>query len=595
MVREKAFSGFPWGMLALCSAFLFATTVALKFKMLDSTLGDTDDAMRLVQLREFLQHQNWFDLHTQRVGGSEGYTSHWSRIPDAIMAVIFLAFQQFTSGDVAEKMTRAFYPGLWIMPAFTALTLFAYKQVPSRHVALVMLLLFATNPASLIQFSAGRIDHHNAQISFSILAVVFAALQRVDWRFACASGASIGLMFTIGLEAIPFAVVAAFAVAANYAVFEDGRKAAQGFAATLALVTLLGYGLSFAPANYFNTACDALGVNLLVGIVGGCCVLFLWSRLSKLNTSFARRIGGLVLSGAIALGLYVGSDTACLGGPFGHVDPAIKPIWLDKVREMQPVFGWQSFAENMMALPFVYILVLTFPAIVLLLRAPDYRTNFTFLVMLFCFVVSLFVGFMSIRMSLYTVWFATPLVCLAIIHLMNTLSGKKLFGALAFIIAFSPIAMLFWVEALANHFVVEAKANNSASTTCMDPKKFAEIKTLPKGLVLAELDLGPYVLAHTDHSVVAAPYHRMDQSILQVVTFYTTESIEEARQIVKKTGSQYVMFCSSEIDAGSLSGGKTIKKLLQAGVVPDWLERVEMPVKNPMAVYRVKEQGLALP
>jgi hypothetical protein len=381
----------------------------------------------------------------------------------------------------------------------------------------------------------------------------------------------------------------------NYAFFEDGRKAAQGFAVALAVVTLAGYSLSFAPTDYFQTACDALALNLLLGIVGGCLALFVWARSDQLSRSFALRVGGLVLAGVIALGLYLSSDTACLGGPFGHVDPAIKPIWLDKVREMQPIFRWQSFAENLEFMPFIYILVLAIPAVVLLLRVPENRSSFSFLVMLGSFVVSLPLGFMNMRMSLYIVWFATPIVCLAIIHLINTLPRKKLVGALAGIIAFSPIAMLFWVEAAASYFVVQAKTNTASASSCTDTQNFADIKILPKGLMLAELDLGPYLLAHTDHSVVAAPYHRMSESILQVMTFYTTEAIEEARQIVKKVGAQYVVFCNPENSSGSVSESKNIKAVLLSGAASAWLERVEMSVKNPMAVYRVKEQGLGLP
>ncbi|HKC33385.1 MAG TPA: GtrA family protein, partial [Xanthobacteraceae bacterium] len=46
------------------------------------TLGDTDDAMRLVQLRDFLGGQGWFDLHQPRLGPPVGYDSHWSRLID---------------------------------------------------------------------------------------------------------------------------------------------------------------------------------------------------------------------------------------------------------------------------------------------------------------------------------------------------------------------------------------------------------------------------------------------------------------------------------------------------------------------------------
>ena len=39
--------------------------------------------------------------------------------------------------------------------------------------------------------------------------------------------------------------------------------------------------------------------------------------------------------------------------------------------------------------------------------------------------------------------------------------------------------------------------------------------TLQPGLVLSEIDLGPYILARTPHSVLNAPYHRMSFSPLR--------------------------------------------------------------------------------
>ena len=38
--------------------------------------GDTDDAMRMVQVREFIASGRWFDTTIPRLGGTEGMLSH---------------------------------------------------------------------------------------------------------------------------------------------------------------------------------------------------------------------------------------------------------------------------------------------------------------------------------------------------------------------------------------------------------------------------------------------------------------------------------------------------------------------------------------
>jgi hypothetical protein len=55
-------------------------------------LPDADDAMRLVQWREFLAGKGWFDLHEPRLAPPAGYDSHWSRLIDAGLTGCFLSF-----------------------------------------------------------------------------------------------------------------------------------------------------------------------------------------------------------------------------------------------------------------------------------------------------------------------------------------------------------------------------------------------------------------------------------------------------------------------------------------------------------------------
>src|SRR5262245_5223848 len=65
-------------------------------------IGDSDDAMRLVQVHRFLAGQNWYDLHEARIAPPLGYDSHWSRLIDAGLAGLFLAFQSVVDAPFAE-------------------------------------------------------------------------------------------------------------------------------------------------------------------------------------------------------------------------------------------------------------------------------------------------------------------------------------------------------------------------------------------------------------------------------------------------------------------------------------------------------------
>src|SRR6185312_14295083 len=62
-----------------------AVNTATGFTSLGST-EDNDSLLRLVEVRDMLSGQNWFDLHQYRMGPEGGFVMHWSRLVDAPLA-----------------------------------------------------------------------------------------------------------------------------------------------------------------------------------------------------------------------------------------------------------------------------------------------------------------------------------------------------------------------------------------------------------------------------------------------------------------------------------------------------------------------------
>ena len=82
-------------LVGLAWLFIAADLIIKNWTATGLTLSDTDDAMRLVQMRDFLAGQGWFDLREPRLGPTLGYESHWSRLIDAGLAGLFVLFHQF--------------------------------------------------------------------------------------------------------------------------------------------------------------------------------------------------------------------------------------------------------------------------------------------------------------------------------------------------------------------------------------------------------------------------------------------------------------------------------------------------------------------
>jgi len=129
-------------LLALAWAVIAAQLLFQHWGHTAQTLNDTDDAMRLVEMRDFLAGQSWFDMHQGRVQPPIGLDSHWSRLIDAGLAGLFVLFHTVVDATLAERLMRAFWPILWLVPALIGTAAIAWR-VAGREAALVTLLLAA--------------------------------------------------------------------------------------------------------------------------------------------------------------------------------------------------------------------------------------------------------------------------------------------------------------------------------------------------------------------------------------------------------------------------------------------------------------------
>src|ERR1700722_5639577 len=70
----------------------------------------TDDAMRLVEVRDLLAGQGWFDLTQYRLNPPTGVEMHWSRLIDLPLAALIEFFSMFLSRSLAEQVVLAVWP-----------------------------------------------------------------------------------------------------------------------------------------------------------------------------------------------------------------------------------------------------------------------------------------------------------------------------------------------------------------------------------------------------------------------------------------------------------------------------------------------------
>src|SRR3954452_21568415 len=89
--------------LLFCAWFIVSRYNDIRF----FSLGDTDDNMRMMQVRGLLNGQAWYDLAQHRLAGSN---IHWARLVDLPITGWIIVLRPFLGGAAAERWAVGIAP-----------------------------------------------------------------------------------------------------------------------------------------------------------------------------------------------------------------------------------------------------------------------------------------------------------------------------------------------------------------------------------------------------------------------------------------------------------------------------------------------------
>jgi hypothetical protein len=570
--------GLAW--LAIASQLLW-----LDWTQTANALGDSDDAMRLVEVRAFLTGRGWFDLHEPRLQPPMGYDTHWSRLIDAGLAGLFLVFHAVFDTAHAERLTRVVWPLLWLVPAMAGTAALAWR-LGGRAAAIVVLLLLLFGLPAFIQFGPGRIDHHDVQITLALLTLAAAIWSDRVRGAAWAAGALSGLALAIGFEGMPFIVLAGTIFAARFAIDRKYASALSQYGESVAASTALFFLISVAPGHWTQTACDAIAINSAAPAALGGIALFIAARRFAGERLFVRCVAIAVACG-LAAAIFVILEPRCLAGPLALVDPAVLPIWLAGVREAQPLIATMRLNPTSGAGIAIYPVAALVCAIVLA-RDARLRRDSGFIAATAALLASIVMTIVAVRAAPYTIWLGMPFVAAALLRLFNWLKLATLPARAFTVLPFTPMLLSFGVIVLVEKIVPDRQMKlERGDDACFKSKSYAPLAKLPAGRVVTDVDYGPFVLALTSHSVLAAPYHRLSYGIVASYRSFATPP-DEAHEILRQANATYVMICGvrAPLELTETERARSLWTVLKAGNIPDWLE--PMPDTGPLGVYRFK-------
>jgi hypothetical protein len=560
--------------------------------------GDTDDALRMVQVRDLLAGQGWFDLTIYRLNPPDGLFNHWSRIVDLPLILLLKIFGLFLTPDHAERAARIVFPALMLLLLFMAVARAAQSMFGQEGIAPALLLVVLSG-VSIGQFQPGRIDHHAPQIV--LLAWTFAisvdALDSARLSKMAVAGALSAISLGISIENITFIVALISFCILLWAIRDDlqhrtaMRSYGIGLLTTLTVIFLVTVG----PTRWSIASCDALSVSYLVPFALLAAGLVLFSFLSV--ASSATRIAMMLGLGSILAAVSAYVFPQCLQGPLSSVDPVLRSYWLDNVSE----------ARNLIAA------LIANPQFTVLTVAPLFLCSVFATGAIWQSSGSsrlqwILLGTFLLAGVVTTIWQIRagsslgPLACLAgvwlILRLRRFFENRQLqtasllaLGAALFI---SPTGWAM-LHGAAHAFVRPAAvvSNTSAvaqdvSVNCFQTDIYQRLGQLPQGLVAAPIDAGAHILALTDHSVLAAAYHRNNAGNRKVFDLFTADP-DKASSLMRESGIRYIVFCKNAAEREVLKqlAPNGLGPQLFAGKVPLWLQRIS-PEHESLQIMELK-------
>lgn len=550
-----------------------------------SLFNDADDVMRLVSVRDLLAGQPFNDTMQHRDNAPFGASMHWSHLLDLPLAGIVTLFASL-GRPTAETVMLVTWPSLLLL-ILVALSVVLARRLAGPGATVPALVLPLLSVPVLTEFAPGRIDHHNVQVLL-LMALALALLDAgKSTRAACAAGIIAGTSLAIGMETLPFVIIAIVAVGL-FIVFspETAIRPARWFAAGLAVATAGLWLATTPPADYLLPACDALSLTYVTATTAAAIALLLGTMLATRLSSWPHRFAALALLGALAVALILQLFPQCLRGPYADLDPRFATDMLDFIKEVQPL------SERLQQAPATAISLILAPlvglgaatAFVLRSRGEGRISWLIVCVILLAAIVMTFAQVRGARLAApLAIAPCAALIAMVFQRLKASGSPAAAFGVFLACLGSASLAHLSIARPLAAMLPAPTQSaflGRSFSPACLAGASFAPLAALPPARVITQLGLGPRTLLFTPHAIIASGYHRNGEGFADISNFFGTDPIA-ARAVATRRGLTYALACASS--------PQTVDFVARIGTDPawSWLVPISAPA-DPLQVFHIR-------
>ncbi|MGZ5802079.1 MAG: hypothetical protein ACXWJZ_15760 [Burkholderiaceae bacterium] len=547
--------------------------------------SDPDDSMRLVQVRDFLAGQSWFDVSQHRANPPTGGPMHWSRLVDLPIAGFILLLRPFLGEHWSEVGAVLIVPALTLAMLLSSLY-WAVRPLLGQGTALLACAAFAITPFIFLQCAAMRIDHHAWQAVMMALALG-GALHADGRKGGLVAGAAMAIWMQISIEGLALTAVTGAVMTLRYTVSDKEWARVAYYFWTLVIASIGLVLLMHGWKGALVSSCDSISPVYLAPLAAIPPSMAMFHRLLG-QTSPPARFLSIVLPGGLASAIFLAAGKQCIAGPFDTLDPLVYELWYKAVPEGLPL--WVHDVDT--------VIVVLFPALIgiaayvtAFLKEKSAMRRLDWLSLLVFAVGATILSILLMRAG-----FVAHLLCIPgaawLFDVLFRRARKVSASMLRIPATLMTLTLLFPVVVVP---LKSAALPNSGINHTLDDEAFGMIEIeefealsrISPAVIFAPIDISPEILLRTNNSIIGTGHHRNVRGIELVMHAFVSPP-DQAHQIVMSSAATFLLIVpSGEVFRYLRHNRNGLAGQLLRGKVPDWLSPVTLPGLKYLRLYRI--------
>lgn len=570
--------------------------------------GDPDDYVRAVQIRNFIETGDWYNVHEPRLDPPQG-TEVFSRLVDLPVAAIAAPLSTLAGLNDAILIAAFILPLFILLPLLFIVGRWAYKPLLGPNWSWLAPPLFALSANFISEFTPGRIDHHAWQIllTLAMLGMVLHLLraEKPSGLYGLASALIVATSFAIGIEALPQMTLMLGFIALGFCINPQPlRKPLLMLGISLPLLTFGYMALLRAPDRWQDITL-ILPSLVWVKLTVAAGFVFIASALLVTDIRlFVARTSVVVLL-TVVVGAVLFWDMPILLQKFTYIDfdDWFVRYFRREIIEQQPVIDdvrvWPGICLASLASYIGYEIAAR--------REDNRRARFIWLVMMALLIVmTLLTLLYALRLSRIWLIMAVPGMIMALRFAFEWLArwqpaNTRFAAQIRFFLLCAPLVLgwgyLLFADRIVNYFVPPAGASSRA-TSCNTDIVSAWLNLAypqPQTILVTKL-IGPQLLFTTQHRVVGGGMYNNSDGIRLKLDAFSSVDMDQVGKLMRDGKIDLIYICDNNDENAwqetDFKDGRIFLRRLARYDLPVWLRKVDVPLEERGALFEVRRDLL---